>query len=389
MKIIDIRAIQIFDSNGFPAVSLEVWLDNKETISTFMPQALLDCEVGEAINFVNKELKHILLDEAESPIEADSILISLDGTEQRTNLGKGLMLLVSMSMYKAFARIAGQDLFDYIATLGGYESVSLPIPFISLLGNDSLFESYFVVPYGAKSIKNSLDLASGLIDSVDVNMEKSDKDRTINEVGAFDNPNKTHTQTLKFLDSQVNEYTDIFTLGIDAKLSKHFDVKKSSYKVGGKALKYRGVIDLYKKLVDKYNILFIEDGLDGCDWEGWINMNIDLENKCNLVATDIVKSQLDLISKAIEYEIGSTASIDPYKVGTITEIIQMIKICQQYSMAVILDAQKEETTETFYADLAVGCSVNYTKFGGLVGGEHIAKYNRLLAIENILIDSFG
>ena len=136
MKITDIRAIQIFDSNGFPAISVEVLLDNSEVVSTFMPQTFLDCDVSEAIDFINNELKHILLDEADSPIEVDSIIINLDGTEDRSNLGKGLMLLISMSMYKAYARVSGQDIFNYIATLGGYESVSLPIPLISILGKD-------------------------------------------------------------------------------------------------------------------------------------------------------------------------------------------------------------------------------------------------------------
>lgn len=389
MKIIDIRAIQIFDSNGFPAISVEVVLSNNEQISTFMPQALLGCEIEEAANFINKELKRVLLDEAENPIDVDSILIDLDGTEHRTNLGKGLMLLVSMSMYKAYARVAGQDLFDYIATLGGYESISLPIPLISILGKDNLFEGYFAVPYGAKSIKNALEATSKLVESIDMSMDTSGNEHTINECGAFDNENKTYSKSLKFLDSKIKEFKDVFTLGIDANLSNHYDSKKGIYRVGRKNLKYSEMIDFYKELLETYNILFIEDALDSTDWEGWINLNITVENSCNLVANDVVKSQLKFLSKAIEYDIASTISVDPYKIGTITETIQMVKLCQQYSMAVSLDVKVEETTETFYADLAVGCSANYTKFGGLVGSEHTSKYNRLLAIENILIDSFS
>lgn len=389
MKIVGIKSFEVLDSNGFPAISLEVLLDNNEVISTSMSQDVLGCDVNSAINFINQELKDILLVEAESPIDVDAILLDLDGTKHKTNLAKGLMLLVSMSMYKAYARLAKQDLFDYIATLGGYESVSLPIPLISILGSDNLFEGYFVVPYGAKSVRNALDLTLSLVNSVDDNLSKVVSELTLNKVGAFENPNKTYLQSLKFLSSEINKTPDVFAIGIDARVSKHFNQKAAEYSFGTKKLKYSDVIDFYKDLLSKFNILFFEDALDDIDWEGWINMNIALENDCNLIARDILKSDINFISKAIEYDIASTISLNPFKIGTITESIQLIKLCQQYGMAVSLDLQGENTTENFFADLAVGCSVNYTKFGGIVGGEHVSKYNRLLAIENILIDHFS
>ena len=388
MKITDIRANQIFDSNGQPALLVEVFLSSQEIIQTTLPGALVDCEIKEAIRAINQEIKPVLLEEATHAIDSDSILIDLDGTKDRSNFGKGIMLLLSMAMYKAFARINGQSCFDYIASLGGYESVSLPIPFVSMLGGDGLAQNYFVIPYGAKSMKSALDATAELANTIDGSLQKYGLDNTIDENGACENIFKTPEESLSFLQKEFKAFQpDLFGIGIYVDASRFFNPDKNTYSFIKNNGTYKEVIEFYEKLVEKYGLLFIEDGFDNRDWEGWIHGNMALEKNCNLIANDVVRSKTDFIAKAIEYEIAGTISVDPYQIGTITETIQLIRLCQQYGMAVILNAENEETTESFYADLAVGCSVNYTKFGGLVGGERVSKYNRLLAIENILLES--
>ena len=387
MKIKSIYADRVLNSEGSFGLQCQISFDEGEPVFATV-SFCEECDLKASIELINKILAPQILQEMpESPIQLDELLVDIDGTKDRNNIGKSCMLVISMAFYKAFAKFEGMNLFDYIATLAGYDSVSLPIPFISILGQDKLVDDYFVVPYGAKSINKALEVTRLLIDRLEEAIANEDGQCAINERGVFVNPFSVQTKLFSVLNSAIKKVgPEVFGLGINIS-AEYYEPGESKYLINKSKQDFKGVIEFYSKMIEKNKLFFIEDPLDPQDWQGWINLNISLEDKCNFIANNLIKSRLSFMVKAIEYEAVGTIAINPMQVGTITETIQLIKLCQENGVATVLQAT-DSAIDSFVADLAVGSSVNYTKFGGLSGGGHATKYNRLLEIEKILIKNY-
>ena len=170
-------------------------------------------------------------------------------------------------------------------------------------------------------------------------------------------------------------------LGLDVAASTFYDKEKGLYFIGDEAFVSDQLVDFYKKLINRYPIIYLEDGLAENDWNGWINLKKTLGNQVRVVGDDLLVTNIERIAMAVEKDAVSGVIIKPNQIGTVSEAIQAVLLCQEYGLTTIASHRSGETCDTFIADFALGTRANYIKFGGCTHSERLSKYNRLLQIE--------
>lgn len=416
MNIKHIAAREIYDSRGWPTVQCEIFLENGQSVVASVPSGI-SVGVYEAIEFrdggnrlfgrgVLRAIENIeqiiapqLIGKSPNGLEMDLKLIDIDGTEEKSRLGSNAMLAVSMAVYKAEALIENLQLFELVAHVMGFETVSLPVPYFNMINggkhaNNGLFiQEFMVLPLGITSFRGCMEAGALFYYELKEILKKNGKLRgepliAMGDEGGFASNFFDDFEALDILSQTASKMGSNFVFALDIASSQYYDSENKVYNFNNKSLTTDQMINFYEDLIKKYPIFSIEDGLSEHDWSGWIKMFKLMQNKTQIVGDDIFATNIYRIAKGAEEHLANSVIIKPNQVGTVTETLQAIKLCKSLNLNTIMSHRSGETEDTFIADMAVGSNCGQIKAGGLSRSERLAKYNRLLCIEDALTFGF-
>ncbi len=405
--IVDVYAIEILDSRGNPTIKCTVRTDNDVIGVSEIPSGASTGEneavelrdgderfrgkgVKKAIDNVNDKIANevIGLDVFEQA-EIDNVMVDLDGTENKSNLGANAILSVSLAVARAAANELKIPLYRY---LGGLHANLLPVPMLNILNggkhadNNVDFQEFMIVPIGAESFKDAMRMASDTFWSLKSILKDRGLFTGVGDEGGFAPNLESNEEPINLILEAIEKAgykpMDDIALALDPAASEFFVDGK--YVVGNEKLSSEDMISLYKELIEKYPIISLEDGLAEDDWDGWEKLTDELGDKIMLVGDDIFVTNVELINKGIENAIANAILIKPNQIGTLTETLDAIRLAEDAAYNLVVSHRSGETSDTFIADLAVACNTGWIKTGSACRGERIAKYNRLIEIEDEL-----
>ncbi len=409
-NIIQLYARQILDSRGNPTIEVEVITDVGEYGKACVPSGastgkyeaveLRDGEkkyylgksVLKAVNNVNTEITSALkgIDITEQRL-IDKTLIELDGTPNKSRLGANAILGVSMACAAAGANSTNQTLYRYI---GGVNAHILPIPMMNTINggvhadNNLDVQEFMIMPIKAKTFSESLRMGVEIFHNLKSILKNNGYVTSVGDEGGFAPSLLDNEEALKLLMEAITKAgykpgIDV-VLALDVAASELYDPKEKVYKLKkstGKKMTTDEIIDLYKKWVDTYPIVSIEDGLAEDDWDGWQLLTSELGSKIQLVGDDIFVTNTELLKKGIEKKVANSILIKLNQIGTVTETLDTINFAKRNGYTSIVSHRSGETEDTFISDLAVATNSGLMKSGSPSRTDRIAKYNQLLRIE--------
>lgn len=403
----EINARQILDSRGNPTIEVEVKLfsgingvasvPSGASTGKFEAVELRDNEpsnydgksVQKAVYNVNKIIAPILTNKnVTNQNLIDKTLINLDGTENKSNLGANAILGVSMACAKASANSFGQPLYMY---LGGISANTLPVPMMNILNggihaqNNLEFQEFMIAPIGAKTFSQALQMGTKVFHTLKRNLNKRGLSTGVGDEGGFAPNLKTNSEAIELIIDAIqnsNYTTDEIKICLDVASSEFYNNGK--YFVRDYGYSSSEFVEVLEKLVKDYPIISIEDGLSEEDYEGWELLTQTLGNKCQLVGDDLFVTNIKRLKKGVLQSLGNSILIKLNQIGTVSETLNTINYAQNNNYTTIISHRSGETEDTFIADLAVAVNSGLIKTGSLSRSERIAKYNRLLKIEQML-----
>ncbi|MBT6770994.1 MAG: phosphopyruvate hydratase [Thiotrichales bacterium] len=410
MKIQKINAREVLDSRGNPTVEADVTLNNgvvgraivPSGASTGQREALelrdgdknryLGKGVLKAVNFINTEINSALQGmEISSQKIIDQTMINLDGTETKSRLGANSILAVSLACAKANAKSQNQSLFR---SFNFSDSFQLPVPMMNIINggehaNNSVdIQEFMVIPAGAPSFKEALRYGTEVFHHLKAVLDKKGLNTAVGDEGGFAPDLKSNEEALEVIIEAINNagYTpgkDMF-IGIDAASSEFY--KDGTYNLTSEGLKLTNseFVDYLASWVKKYPIISIEDGMDENDWEGWEMLTHKLSNSVQLVGDDLFVTNSQILAKGINNNIANSILIKVNQIGTLSETFDAMKMALDASYTCVMSHRSGETEDTTIADLAVATNCGQIKTGSLSRSDRLAKYNRLLRIEEEL-----
>jgi enolase len=415
MKITRVMAREIFDSRGWPTIECELILDESIQVNASVPsglskgpyeavelrdgeERLFGLGVQQAVEKFDQMISPLLIGRDPSLIEMDIELIELDGTENKANIGANAMLAASMAICKAQAITERLELFEFIAYLCGFETVSVPCPLFNVINggvhanNKLRLQEIMIMPVGLSSFHTAMDVGDTIYQLLKEKLKKAGKSVAVGDEGGFSPDFKDEHEALDLLmaaiqEVELNNEASVMIV-IDMAASQFYDTKLQKYKWNNKKVTGETLIAWYEDLIRQYPIYAIEDGLGYDDWESWQIMVKAVGSKIQVVGDDLFATNPNRIWHGINQKAATAAVVKPNQIGTITEALQAAKLCKEYDCNIIVSHRSGETNDSFIADLAVGTSAGHIKAGGCSRGERMSKYNRLLMIEDMLLLSF-
>ena len=409
-KIADIKGREILDSRGNPTVSVEVALSSgilgcaavPSGASTGKREALelrdRDAKryagkgVLKAVNHINGELRDALLgQEPASQEEIDRIMIDLDGTENKGRLGANAILGISLAVARAAACDAKLPLYRY---LGGEGPFTMPVPMMNIINggahaNNNLdIQEVMIVPWGAPTFSEALRYGAEVFHALKKRLSNQGLATAVGDEGGFA-PNLPHHEAaldliLQSIDDAGYKAGCDIALAIDAASSEFY--KEKYYHFENKRLTAHELIERFNDWIRQYPLISIEDGLAENDWQGWKVLTKKLGATIQLVGDDIFVTNPAILSEGIQKKVANAILVKPNQIGSLTETLATTGLARSAHYGKIISHRSGETTDTIIADLAVATSAGQIKTGSLCRSERIAKYNRLLRIEEALDD---
>ena len=411
MKISDIKAREILDSRGNPTVAVKVFLEDGSIgefkvpsgASTGEKEALelrdndqnryLGKGVLKAVNNVNTIIRDKLIGmDAYNQRLIDETMISLDGTETKSNLGANAILGVSVANLKASALSLKLPIYKYI---GGITARVLPIPMLNVINGGSHadstvdFQEYMIVPIKNVSFKERIRIASEVFHSLKSELKKNNLSTGVGDEGGFAPNFKNNEEALIYIVKAITnagyEAGKDVVIALDVAASEFYDKEKKKYVFKSKEEKTSlEMIAYLKELISKYPIVSIEDGLDENDIDNWVTYSKEINHIIQNVGDDLFVTNKKILIEGIKKNIANSILIKLNQIGTVTETLETIELAKTYGYSTIISHRSGETEDTFIADLAVGVNAGQIKTGSMSRSERIAKYNRLMEIEEEL-----
>ncbi len=416
LEIEKICAIEVLDSRGNPTVQVEVQSQGISGIAivpsgastgSFEAVELRDNDknrylgkgVKKAVDNVNKIIAPALKGmNALEQIKLDKILIELDGTENKQKLGANATLGVSLSIAKLASNFLNIPLYNY---LGGVNGKKLPIPMMNILnggkhaGNNINIQEFMVVPIGAKSFTECMEMGTKVYHTLKRILKEKKMNTTVGDEGGFAPNLENDEEAIKLIIEAIKvagyEPGQEIVLALDIAASEMY---QEAIKIGKEGNYYfwktndlktaREMVEYFEDLIKKYPIVSIEDALGEEDWEGWSDLNKKLGNRIQIVGDDLFVTNIKRLKKGIIENVANTILIKPNQIGTLTETLDTIEFAKQNGYKTIISHRSGETEDTTIADIAVAVNSGYIKTGAPCRTDRVAKYNRLLNIENEL-----
>ena len=409
-SIESIKAREILDSRGNPTVEVEVVLVDGTTGVAAVPSGastgkyeaveLRDGDnnrygglgVLRAVEHVNTEIAAAIA--GMSVLEQAAIdqrLIKLDGTANKARLGANAILGVSLAAAKAGANFLDIPLYRY---LGGAEASLLPVPMLNILngGKHALgatdFQEFMIVPMGADIFARAMQMGSEVYHCLHKVIKGKGLNTNVGDEGGFAPQLSSNKDALELILSAIDlagykAGQDLF-IALDPAASTFYQDGKYVLSQEGVTLSSTEMVDYYVKLVSDYPIISIEDGLDEDDWAGWVLLTAQLGKRIQFVGDDLYATNIQRLEKGIAQKASNSILIKPNQIGTLSETLTVIRRAQQAGWTTIISHRSGETEDTTIADLAVASNAGFIKAGAPCRSERLAKYNRLLRIEEEL-----
>ncbi len=413
-KIKAIRAREILDSRGVPTVETEVFLETGHVgvaaVSSGIsngkyealelrdgdPDRFQGKGVLKAVSNVNQYISRSLIGmDASYQSDIDRVLIELDGTKNKSRLGANSILSVSQAVLEAAAKAYNLPTYSYLKIKYQLnENGKMPSPIFNLInggrqGAGNLdFQEFHIIPSSRKTYQESLQCGSEIYHILKNVLIHKGAIHSIGDDGGFAPNLFTNMDALEIIIEAIGQTKyklaqDVF-LGLDVAAHSFYRNGRYFIKDRSQALTSEEFIEYYSQLNKEYHLFTLEDPLIEDDWKGWSELTAALAKNTIVVGDYLLSSNKERVQMAIDKKACNAILVKPNQIGTITEAIEVIRICRNAGWKVIVSHRSGETEDDFIADFAVGVGADYTKFGAPARGERVVKYNRLLKIQNEL-----
>ncbi len=408
VKIKSIKGRQVFDSRGNPTVEAEVFLENDISATAISPSGastgafeahelrdqdkniFLGKSVNTAINNINNLISNKLKGlDSDNQKEIDKVLLDLDGSENKTNLGANATLAVSLANSKCSALSNKKSLFKNLG-----DNFSLPVPLMNIINggahadNDLNIQEFMIRPDSAKNFMDAIEKCYVVIQNLKKILKSNKMLTNVGDEGGFAPSINTNEQALDLIvdaieRSKLKPEKDV-VICLDVAANELIN-EKGEYSIQSK--NFTSVdenILYYKKLTSNYPIKSIEDPFGEEDWESWKKLTKEIGNSIQIVGDDLFVTNRKRLSKGIKEKSANCILVKPNQIGTLTETLEVISMAKKANFNTIISHRSGDTEDTFIADLAVATMSSQIKTGSLARSERVAKYNRLLRIEEEL-----
>lgn len=404
MKIKEIHAREILDSRSNPTIEVKMILDDGSYSISSVPSGastgskealeLRDKDVRyhgkgvlKAVENVNNKIAPLLIGMELNQSEIDKKMLELDGTENKSNLGANAILGVSLCTLKCLAKVDNKELFEFVSD-GIY---NMPIPMINVINggahadNNLDIQEFMLVPV-QNTEKERIRCASEIFITLKGLLKEMKLSTGVGDEGGFAPNLDSNEKALDLLVDAIKKSNyipgkDVY-LALDCAASEFFD--NGLYHIDNKNLTKDELLDYYIYLIKKYPIISIEDPFEENDYDSFRKLSENFNNKIMIVGDDLFVSSAKYLKQGINNQAGNAILLKANQVGTITEFFQTIKLAKENNYKTIISHRSGETLDTFIADLGVGLNIDFIKTGSVSRGERIAKYNRLMEIEEKL-----
>lgn len=433
MKISKVIGREIFDSRGYPTIECELTLEGQKTKNTVQDGESFDSDSpeiqetpiivtasvpagkstgkyeaielrdgkkrldGKGVIKAVRNLENIIgpaiIGKEPDVISLDVEMLELDGTDNKSNLGANAILAASLAILKAQAIDRQLEIYELVAHLCKLNAVSIPIPFFNFINggmhadNKIDMQEFLIIPTEQHTFRSCMELAAELFYNLKSILKEKNLGTCIGDEGGFAPKLSHEKEILDVLMLAIEKTTSIrgeFTIAIDVAASTLYDSKTKKYSISGK--KYTGseLGKYYEELISNYPIIAIEDPFDQDDLDSWKEFTANFGNKIQIIGDDLFATNPDRISNLAPEMLANSAIIKPNQIGTVTETLQAILTCKENGLDTIISHRSGETCDSIIADIAIGTQAGQIKAGGLNRGERLAKYNRLLQVEDKL-----
>ena len=411
MTIANIHAREILDSRGNPTVEVDVELEYGTLGRAAVPSGastgeheaveLRDADpmryLGKGVRKAVENVNTIIADalKGADPFAQEAIdqtMLALDGTPNKGNLGANAILGVSLAVAKAAAAEAGLPLYQYI---GGANAKELPLPMMNVLNggshadNNVDLQEFMIMPVGADTFAEALRMGTEIFHNLKAVLQDRNYNTAVGDEGGFAPDLRSNEEALQVLVEGIERAKyipgDEVLLALDPASSEFYN--DGVYRLEAEAKPDKSpdeMVDFYAKLVDKYPIISIEDGMAEDDWEGWKLLTQAIGEKVQLVGDDLFVTNTNRLQQGIDRHIGNSILIKVNQIGTLTETLDAIELAKRFNYTAVVSHRSGETEDTTIADIVVGVNAGQIKTGSLCRTDRICKYNQLLRIEEQL-----
>ncbi|MGD9818596.1 MAG: phosphopyruvate hydratase [Desulfomonilaceae bacterium] len=408
--ILEVKAREILDSRGNPTIEVDLMLEDGAIGTAAVPSGASTGEkeavelrdgdesrylgkgVQKAVENVMNEIRPAILGmDALDQASLDKMMIDLDGTHNKHNLGANAILGVSLAAAKACAMELGLPLYKY---LGGLGARRLPIPMMNILNggahadNNVDIQEFMIMPVEATCFSDALRMGAEIFHTLKKVLKGKGLNTAVGDEGGFAPNLKSNEEALKVIVQAIGEagYApggDVF-IALDAAASSFY--KNGVYDMSGEGAMKNSeeIVDFYADLVERYPIVSLEDGMDENDWDGWKLLTERLASKIQIVGDDLFVTNIDLLQKGIDLGVANSILIKLNQIGTLTETMDAVNLASSFGYTSIVSHRSGETEDTTIADLVVALGTGQIKTGSASRTDRIAKYNQLLRIEEDL-----
>ena len=407
MLIKNIYAREILDSRGNPTIEVDMTLDNGVKCTASVPSGastgkrealeLRDNDmkryegkgVLKAVANVNNIIRPALLGKKADQLYIDNILLELDGTANKSKLGANAILAVSLACLKCLAKSSNKELYEYVSS----KSVSMPIPMINIINggahavNNIDIQEFMIMPV-VKGMKERIRVASEIFHQLKHLLVINNYAVGVGDEGGFAPNLDNNAMALEFIMEAIKKAgykpgEEVF-IALDIAASELYDESTNKYKLDGREFTSDELIRYYEKLINTYPILSIEDPFDEDDFDSLAKFTKLVGKRIMVVGDDYFVTNEKYLQKGIEMQAGNAVLLKANQIGTVSEMTKTIMLAKKNNYKTIISHRSGETEDTFIADLAVGMAIPFIKTGSMCRGERIAKYNRLIRIEEKL-----
>jgi enolase len=411
-EIVDIRAREILDSRGNPTIEADVELANGIRGSACVPSGastgsreaieLRDKDASRymgkgvlhAVENVNSRIREPLLGRhAEDQADIDARMIEMDGTENKGNLGANAILSVSLAIANAAAAAKNMALYEYLAELDGSPGrYSMPVPMMNILNggehadNNVDIQEFMILPTGAVSFSEALRCGAEIFHTLKSVLSERGLSTAVGDEGGFAPNLPSNESALEVIMEAIDKSGYVagkdVCLGLDCAASEFYKDGQYIFASENRRFNSEEFTGYLNELSQKYPIISIEDGMDESDWQGWGQLTEAIGSKVQLVGDDLFVTNSSILQKGIDEKVANSILIKLNQIGTLSETLNAIQLAKSAGYTAVISHRSGETEDTFIADLAVATAAGQIKTGSLCRSDRVAKYNRLLRIED-------